>query len=413
MPCAYGFLPATVYRVMESSMGVFLDSVPTSGIIRVRDLMYSVDKPFRLDQGDVSFDAPDSLKAALKAAVDANQTHYLQTAGLPRLQQLLAEKLRAKNRIPVTSPDEVMMTNGGVHALYLACQALVEPGDEVLVPDPIWPQMFSALVAAHAVPVRVPLRESLGWRFDLDELASRVTSRTRGVYINSPHNPTGGMLTPSDLAGVADIASAHNLWVIADEAYEDVVFDGHAHVSLASLPGMHERTVSVFTFSKTYAITGLRLGYVVAKDPKVQDRIRKLIGLTTNNVSSVVQFGGIGALEGSQEVVAQFRKELQARRDLFCAGAAEVSQGALAAPPPPGAFYAFLRIADAWQPPATATTASRSWAMVEHLIGRGRIGCVPGVDFGPAGENHVRFCFARSRAELDGALESMREVFRN
>jgi aspartate aminotransferase len=392
-------------------MGVFLDSVPTSGIIRIRDLMYSVDKPFRLDQGDVSFDAPDSVKTALKAAVDANQTHYLQTTGLPRLQQLLTEKLRAKNGIPVASPDEVMMTNGGVHALYLACQALVEPGDEVLVPDPIWPQMFSALVAAHAVPVRVRLRESLGWRFDLDELAARVSSRTRGLYINSPHNPTGGMLTQSDLARLAEIAAARNLWVIADEAYEDVVFDGRAHVSLASVAGMHERTVSVFTFSKTYAVTGLRLGYVVASNPKIQDRVRKLLGLTTNNVSSIVQYGGIGALEGSQEAVAQFRVELQSRRDLFCAGAAEVSHGVLVAPPPPGAFYAFLRIADDWQPPATATSSSRSWAMVEHLIERGRIGCVPGVDFGPAGENYVRFCFARSRAELEGALESMREVF--
>ena len=394
-------------------MGAFLDTVPTSGIIRIRDLMYSVDKPFRLDQGDVSFDAPDSLKSALKAAVDANQTHYLQTAGLPRLQELLTEKLRTKNLIPVVSPDEVMITNGGVHALYLACQALVEPGDEVLVPDPIWPQMFSALVAAHAVPVRVPLRERLGWRFDFDELASRVTSGTRGLYINSPHNPTGGMLTQSDLARVADIAASHNLWVISDEAYEDVVFDGRKHLSLASLPGMHDRTVSVFTFSKTYAITGLRLGYLVANDPKIQDRVRKLLGLTTNNVSSVVQFGGIGALEGSQEVIAQFCVELQSRRDLFCAGAAEVSNGALSAPPPPGAFYAFLRIADDWAAPLTSTSSSRSWAMVEHLIGRGRIGCVPGVDFGPAGENHVRFCFARSRAELEGALESMREVFRS
>jgi len=392
-------------------MGVFLDSVPTSGIIRIRDLMYSVDKPFRLDQGDVSFDAPDSLKAALKAAVDANQTHYLQTAGLPRLQQLLADKLRTKNQIPVASPDEVMITNGGVHALYLACQALVEPGDEVVVPDPIWPQMFSALVAAHASPVRVPLRESLGWRFDFDELASRVTPKTRGLYINSPHNPTGGMLTRSDLERVAEIATAHNLWVIADEAYEDVVFEGRPHVSLASLPGMHERTMSVFTFSKTYAVTGLRLGYVVATDPTIQDRVRKLLGLTTNNVSSVVQFGGIGALEGSQEAVAQFRAELQARRDLFCSGAAEASRGMLSAPPPPGAFYAFLRIADDWPLPAAAKTTSRSWAMVEHLIARGRIGCVPGVDFGPAGEDHVRFCFARGRAELNGALDSMRKVF--
>ena len=393
-------------------MGAYLDTIPSSGIIRIRDLMYSVSKPFRLDQGDVSFDAPDTLKAALKAALDANHTHYLQTTGVPRLQQLLAEKLRVRNRIPVGSPDEVLITNGGVHALYLACQALVDPGDEVLVPDPIWPQMYSCLLTAHAVPIRVPLQASRGWRFDVDQLAASVGPKTKGLYINSPHNPTGGMLTRADMACVAALAGKHGLWVIADEAYEDVVFDGREHVSLASLPGMHDRTVSMFTFSKTYAVTGLRLGYVVAKSPVIQDRVRKLLGVTTNNVSSVVQYGGIGALEGSQDVVEQFRVELQARRDLFYEAVGDASRGMLTGAAPPGSFYAFLRIADGWQPPAESKQSSRSWAMVEHLIERGRIGCVPGVDFGPAGEGYLRFCCARSRAELEGALESMRAVFR-
>jgi len=389
-----------------------LDSVPASGIIRIRDLMYSVERPFRLDQGDVSFDAPDTFKAAMKAAIDANHTHYLQTAGLPRLQHLLTEKLRRRNRIPVGSPDEVLLTNGGVHALYLACQAMVEPGDEVLIPDPVWPQMLSALVAAGATPVRVPLHESRGWRFDLDELASRVTPATRGLYVNSPGNPAGGMLTRADLERVADIAREHNFWVIADEAYEDVVFDGREHVSFASLPGMHDRTASMFTFSKTYAATGLRLGYLVVSNHAWRARVMKLLGLTTNNVSSIVQFGGIGVLEGAQDIVEQYRAELQARRDLFCAGVRDAAGHVFSGTPPPGAFYAFLRIDPSWMPPAGNTQTSRSWAMVEHLIARGRIGCVPGVDFGPAGEDHVRFCFARSREELQGALASMRDVFR-
>ncbi len=392
-------------------MGAFLDSVPTSGIIRIRDLMYSVEQPFRLDQGDLSFDAPESFKAAAKAAIDANHTHYLQTSGLPRLQQLLAEKLRSKNRIPIGDPDEVMMSNGGVHALYLACQALVEPGDEVLVPDPIWPQMYSSLMAARAEPVRVALHESRGWRYDFDEFASRVTPRTRGIYLNSPHNPTGGVLTREDMERVAAIAHAHNLWVIADEAYEDVLFDGTGHVSLASLPGMHDRTVSVFTFSKTYAVTGVRMGYLVSKAGPIQNRIRKLLGLTTNNVSSIVQYGAIGALEGSQEVVERYRQELQARRDIFYDGLRKAAGHVFSGTPPRGAFYAFPKIDAAWQIPAGVKAESRSWAMVEHLIARGRVGCVPGVDFGPHGEDHLRFCFARSRAELEGALESIRRVF--
>lgn len=392
-------------------MGSHVDSIPTSGIIRIRDLMYSVERPFRLDQGDVSFDAPDALKAAMHAAIDANHTHYLQTSGLPRLQQLLAEKLRAKNGVPVETPDEVHITNGGVHALYMACQALIEPEDEVLVPDPIWPQMYSCLVAAGAVPVRVTLHGSMGWRFDVDELERSITPKTRGLYLNSPHNPTGGMLTASDLERVADIVRARDLWVIADEAYEDVVFDGTRHLSLASYPGMHERTLSMFTFSKTYAITGLRLGYLVVKATVMQDRVRKLLGLTTNNVSSIVQYGGIGALEGSQAIVEAYRAELEARRDLFYDGIARSASGVFSGERPKGAFYGFLRIDPSWAPPVPSESTSRSWAMVEHLIARGRIGCVPGVDFGPAGEDHVRFCFARSREELQGALASIQTVF--
>lgn len=393
-------------------MGSNLDAVPTSGIIRIRDLMFSVERPFRLDQGDVSFDAPESFKAAMKAAIDANQSHYTQTTGVPELLDLLADKLRRVNGLPVESRDEVLTTNGGVHALFLASQALVEPGDEVIIPDPVWPQMLSALVTAGATPVRVPLHEALGWRFDQDQLRAAITPRTRGLYLNSPGNPAGGLFTRADLEGLAGLALEHDLWVIADEAYEDVVYDGLAHVSLASLPGMHAHTASMFTFSKTYAATGLRLGYLVLQNPVWRSRATKLLGLTTNNVSSVVQFGGIGVLEGSQAIIDEYRRELQARRDFFFAGVREAAGHVLSGAPPPGAFYAFLRIDDRWTPPAGLDGGSRSWAMAEHLIRDGRIGCVPGIDFGPASEHYIRFCFARERDELAGALDAMRGLFR-
>src|SRR5215204_3940294 len=164
-------------------MGVFLDSVPFSGIIRIRDMMYSVKDPFRLDQGDVSFDAPDTVKQAMHRAIDENRSHYLQTTGVPRLLELLAEKARTKNAIPVGSPDEVMVTTGGIHALYIIFQALLEPGDEVIVPDPEWPPCVGNIMSAHAVPVPCPLHEHLGWRFDLDELARRITPKTRAIYV--------------------------------------------------------------------------------------------------------------------------------------------------------------------------------------------------------------------------------------
>jgi aspartate aminotransferase len=391
-------------------MAHYLDSVPFSGIIRIRDLMYTVEHPFRLDQGDVSFDAPEPVKAALVRAVHENRTHYVQTTGVPRLRELLAEKLRTVNRIPVGGPEEVLVTNGGIHALYLVCQALLEDGDEVVVPDPAWPPAVGNILSARGVPVPCRLHESLGWRYDLEELAATITPRTRALYINSPNNPTGGVLTRQDLDVIGDLAERHGLWIVSDEAYEDVVFDGAEHVSPASLPGLYARTISVFTFSKTYAMTGLRLGYLAASDPTLQARMRKVLLYTTSNVSSVVQYAGIGALEGPQAATAWFRCELQARRDLFYAGIAEATGGVLAGRPPRGAFYAFLGIDPAWQPPGEGH-ASRSWAMAEYLIRHARVGCIPGADFGRAGEDHVRFCFAREREELLGALASMRAVF--
>lgn len=391
-------------------MGIYLDQVPFSGIIRIRDMMYSVKDPFRLDQGDVSFDAPDSVKAAMHRAIDENRSHYLQTTGVPRLLELLSEKLRRKNGIPVGTPDEVMVTTGGIHALYVVCRALLEPGDEVIIPDPEWPPAAGNILAAQGVPVPCPLYERLGWRYDLEELASNIGPKTRAIYINSPNNPTGGVLTRDDIERICALCRERNLWLISDEAYEDVVFEGE-HVSPASLDGMYDRTISIFTFSKSYAMTGLRLGYAVARGGKLRERMKKVLFYTASNVSSVVQFGGIGALEGPQDTIEAFRQELRARRDLFYAGVKEAAGHVLSGDPPRGAFYAFLRIDPSWQPPAEITATSRSWAMTEYLISKGRIGCVPGVDFGQNGEGYLRFCFARDRRELNGALESMRTLF--
>jgi aspartate aminotransferase len=229
--------------------------------------------------------------------------------------------------------------------------------------------------------------------------------------LNTPNNPSGGVLTRHDLEAIAGLAREKNLWVISDEAYEDVLFDG-THISIASLPGMYERTIPLYTFSKTFAMTGLRLAYLAVHNPKIRDRIRKVLFYTVSNTSSLIQYGAIGGLEGSQGFIDEFRTELAARRDLFYAGIREASGGVLTGEPPAGAFYAFLKINPAWKSPLADAPESRSWAMTEFLIKRGRIGCVPGVDFGSVGEGHVRFCFARDRAELTGALSSMKEILK-
>jgi aspartate/methionine/tyrosine aminotransferase len=391
-------------------MAAYLDQVPFSGIIRIRDLMYSIANPYRLDQGDVSFDSPDSVKSAMIRAIHENKTHYLQTTGVPRLRELVAAKLRAKNQIPVDDPEEVLVTNGGIHGVYVACHALLEPGDEVIVPDPLWPPATGNIMMAKGVPVACPLHESKGWRFDLDELESKIGPNTRAIYLNSPNNPTGGVLTRDDITRIAAIATERKLWVFSDEAYEDVIFEGE-HVSIALLPGMYERTIPLFTFSKSYAMTGLRLGYLAIRDPQLRDRAKKVLFYTASNIASVVQFGGIGALEGPQDCIEEFRTELRARRDLFYEGIGTLAGGTFSGRPPAGAFYAFLKVDPSWKGGPEEKGASVSWRMTEYLIRNGRIGSVPGVDFGANGEGYVRFCFARDRKELSGALTSMRALF--
>ena len=391
-------------------MGKFYDSVPVSAIVRIRDMMYTVTDPFRLDQGDVSFDAPDTFKAAVAKAMVDNRTHYLPTPGIPRLRQLVAEKLRNKNHTPVESDEEVVITNGGTHGIYAVLHALLEPGDEIIVPDPEWPPTMAIAQAARGVPVQVRLHERLGWRWDLDEVEKAITPKTRVLYLNSPNNPSGGILTRADIERLAAIARERDLWVLSDEAYEDVVFSGE-HFSVASLPGMYERTIPIYTMSKSYALTGVRVGYFAIKDKQIRDRATKIVLYTTSNVSSIAQYGAVGALEGSQDCITEFRQELQARRDLFYAGLGDAAPGVFSGDPPEGAFYAFVKINADRAKEAGIAGPSLSWAMAEHLISHGRIGCVPGVDFGPSCEGYMRFCTARSRTELTGALASMKKIF--
>ncbi len=390
-------------------MGSFYDSVPVSAIVRIRDMMYTVKDPFRLDQGDVSFDAPDTFKQGVAKAMAENRTHYLPTVGIPPLRKAFAEKLRKKNHIPVGSDDEIMVSNGGTHGLYAVFHALLEPGDEVIIPEPEWPPTMAIVKTAGGTGVQVPLGEELGWRWNIDEVERAITPKTKVLYLNSPNNPSGGILTRADLERLAQIARDRNLWVVSDEAYEDVVFNGE-HISIASLPGMYDRTIPVYTMSKTYAITGVRVGYFAMKDEKLRDRALKVVLYTTSNVSSIAQYGAVAAMDGSQQCIEDFRTELKFRRDLFYQGLQESAPGVFAGAPPDGAFYAFVKINADWARSAGIQGNSLSWAMAEFLIKHGRIGCVPGVDFGPGCEGYIRFCTCRSREELTGALASMKDT---
>ena len=390
-------------------MGKSLDQVPLSAIVRIRDMMYTVKDPFRLDQGDVSFDAPDTFKQGVAKAIAENRTHYLPSSGIPPLRKAFAEKMRKKNGIPIGSDDEVLVTNGGTHGLFAAFQTILEPGDEVIIPDPEWPPTMAIVKQAGGVPVQVPLREDLGFRWNIADVEKAITPKTRVLYLNSPNNPTGGVLTRSDLEQLAELAKKRDLVVVSDEAYEDAVFKGE-HVSIASLPGMYDRTVPVYTMSKSYAITGVRVGYFAVKDPVIRDRAAKVVLYSTTNVSSIAQYGALAAMEGSQQCIADFKTELMFRRDMFYNGIQDAAPGLFSGTPPDGAFYAFLKINPQAAKAAGVAGDSLSWAMAEFLIKNARIGCVPGVDFGPNSEGYLRFCTCRSREELTGALASMKEA---
>jgi aspartate aminotransferase len=342
-------------------MGKFYDSVPVSAIVRIRDMMYTVKDPFRLDQGDVSFDAPETFKQAVAKAMAENRTHYLPTVGIPPLRKAFAEKMRKKNGIPIGSDDELLVSNGGTHGLYAVFHALLEPGDEVIIPEPEWPPTMAMVKAAGGVAVQVPLREELGWRWNIADVEKAITPKTRVLYLNSPNNPSGGVLTRQDIEQLAQLARDRNLWVVSDEAYEDVVFRGE-HVSIASLPGMYDRTIPVYTLSKSYAITGVRVGYFAIKDPALRDRALKIILYTTSNVSSIAQYGALGALEGSQQCIDDFKKELVIRRDLFYKGLEESAPGVFSGTPPDGAFYAFVKINPEFAKSAGITGVSRAEA---------------------------------------------------
>jgi aspartate aminotransferase len=387
-------------------MAEVIDRVELSGIAVLRDAILKLDKPFRLESGEPSFDVPLHIKEAIVRALHDNKSHYVASSGIPQLRQAVADKCRSENRIPVGGPGDTLITNGGMHGLYCLFLSLIEPGDEILIPDPTWTSIQHLITLCGGVVKRVPLREARGWTFDPEELRRAVTPRTRGLMLNSPHNPTGGMLSLSDLQEIAAIVDAHpDLTIISDEAYEHITFDGAEHVSFASLPGMYLRTASVFTLSKSYAMTGLRLGYVVSPDKLLMERMQKVALYSATGISSITQWGGLAALTGPQDCVVAFRDEYRARRDLFYDGVRRVP--VFRGSPPKGAFYAFMRIADDWSAPDGRTG---SWAMTEHLL-KVKVGSAPGVIFGPSGEGYLRFSTACDREDLTGALEAMQALF--
>jgi len=373
-----------------------LDEVGFSDIVQIRNKVMAMRaeglQVHSLHGGEPFFETPDDIKfAAVRALVD-NQTHYAPSSGLPPLRKMMVEKLARKNAIHVT-PDEVIVTVGGSQGLYAAFQSVLDPGDDALVFSPYWTPIGDLVTGTQARPLLVPTITARrnGIRNTLEQFS---TPKTRAIYYNTPQNPSGLVFTRAEAVEVAAFAIERDLIVIADEAYEDLVYDGE-HVSIASLPGMAERTITCFTFSKTYAMTGWRAGYTAAKEP-FMTAIRKIVLYSTNGVATPVQYAMLQALATPESQIDAQREEYRKRRDLLMAGLCEVG---LACDPPAGAFYAFPNV-------EKISKSSRTAAQI--LLDKAHIATIPGVVFGAQGEGHLRFGYAITIREIEACVEALR-----
>jgi aspartate aminotransferase len=379
-----------------------IDQVSLGAIVQVRDrLLEQQDKGrkvLRLESGDPSFDIPVHVREAMEKALRDGLTHYTASTGIAPLREAIFRKVTSENGLKVPGPEAVVVTNGAMHGLYILFQALLDPGDEVILPDPMWTEVGENIRLAGGIPIPVPLRAEAAYQYDPQGIEAAITPHTRLIFVNTPHNPTGSVADLVTLEAIAAIAEKHKLLMVSDEAYEHVIFDGRKHISLGSIPAAQNRTVSVFSMSKTYAMSGLRLGYLVLHDTQTLDRIKKLVRCTINGVNSVTQYGAAAALNGQQDATHAMAQEYQMRRDILYDALEESPY--LKAFKPQGAFYLWASIQPDW--PGYGGK-SDDWSMTNFLIDKSAIGSAPGSAFGPAGDGHIRFAFSCSTAQVNEA----------
>lgn len=361
--------------------------VPFTGIRRVLEKANKLEaegrKIVHFEVGQPDFDTPANIKEAAKKALDQGVTAYSSNYGDIRLRRAIAEKLERMNHLNVDPTKEIMVTCGGEEAVAAALFALLEKGDEVLIADPSYIPYSSLTKIAEAEPVYVPLDEKNGYCFDLEKLEAAVTNKTKLLILCTPGNPTGTMMDEESLRKLAEICCRHDILVLADEAYEQVLYDGNKHISMASLPGMWERTITVQSFSKTYSMCGWRIGYLVAPAElmRIVVRAHQTVAM---NACSFGQLGALEALTGPQDSLYAMLAEFDRRRLLLYNGLKELG---IPCSRPQAAFYLF---------PDIGEFGMDSFTFAELLLDKYGVATVPGVEFGKNGENHLRISYATS-----------------
>jgi aspartate/methionine/tyrosine aminotransferase len=375
------------------------DALGFSDIVKIRNRVLAMKEAgqnvLQLEGGEPFAPTPDFVKNAMKKALDENQTRYAPSSGVAPLLSAIERKVNDRNQLPATR-EQIIVTAGGMHGLFCAFQAALNEGDEVIFFSPYWTPIRDLVAYAGGKQVLIPWEEIREGDMSA-ALQKRLTASTRVIYVNTPSNPTGDILTRAQLEAIANFAKRNNLVVISDEAYEDITYD-QPHVSIGSLPDMFQRTISVYTLSKSFSMTGWRVGYIVAGE-RWMEALRKLVLNSVNGVSTPSQFAAAAAVADESGHLMKMRDEYRRRRDLLVDG---VRAAGLSTVPPRGAFYLF---ADARE-----RFGADSWKSMNALLERTGIATVPGIVFGPHGEGFLRMSYSNSIETLERAIAALERL---
>ncbi|MBQ8089601.1 MAG: pyridoxal phosphate-dependent aminotransferase [Pyramidobacter sp.] len=386
---------------MAARIASRMNRMAPSGIRKVNEKALAMErngeKVIHFEIGRPDFDTPEYIKKAAIESLNAGNVFYTSNFGTMELRQAIADKLKRENGVDYKA-TEILVTAGLSEAVFAVLATILEEGDELLVPDPVWLNYINVPNLLNAVPVTYELKEENGYQLDLDEIKSKITPKTRAIVIVTPNNPTGGVLSQETLEGLAKIVIENDLLVISDEVYERLIYDGEKHVSIASLPGMKERTFTMNGMSKAYSMTGWRLGYVAAPE----EYIAVINKFHQHNTTCAVSFGqaaAVVALRDEGNEVNEMVKEYQRRRDYAVKAINEID--GLSCLCPKGAFYIFINC---------KALGKKSAELADYLLEHAKIALVPGDVFGPGGEGYLRMSFANSYENIVEGCKRLSEA---
>ncbi|MFR5667702.1 MAG: pyridoxal phosphate-dependent aminotransferase [Enterocloster bolteae] len=385
---------------MKAKTSKRMDNLIPSGIRKVNEKALAMERAgehiIHFEIGRPDFDTPEYIKKACEESIKKGNVFYTSNYGTTELREAVAEKLNRENGLDYRA-SEILISVGLSEAVFDVLCTILDEGDEILVPDPVWMNYINVPRMLGAVPVLYSLREDNGFQIDLQELSAKITNKTKAIVLVTPNNPTGGMLSAKTLEGLSEIAIEHDLLVISDEIYERLVYDDDKHISIASYPSMKERTFTMNGFSKAYSMTGWRVGYVAAPEEYIQT-INKIHQHNTTCAPSFAQYASVIALKEEKDEVHNMVKEYKRRRDYAVKAINEIPNVSCLSPK--GAFYIFINVKALGKPSAV---------IAQELLEKSKIALVPGDVFGPGGEGYIRMSFANSFDNIVEGCKRLRE----